>query len=78
MICKRCGAQFEGNFCPNCGAKYGMTKKEFEQRLNETERYYSRRAAKSLFKIIGITILAIVGLIVLIFLLLEFLAWIHA
>ena len=27
MICKKCGAQFSGNFCPNCGEKAESPKK---------------------------------------------------
>lgn len=66
MICKHCGAQFEGNFCPNCGAKYGMTQKEQIGRQKAVNRQLNKSTARSclsLFIIVfGIAVIIVVGL----------------
>jgi len=73
MICKKCGAKFDGNFCPNCGEPAGKTNKPVfvigeppqnkrAMLRSESIKYQNKRKLhKICFTIIIISMLIVVG-----------------
>ena len=59
MICKDCGAEFSGNFCPNCGSDGTPPQKK-----QITQKELRRLGLKSWFSAIGNSFLIILVIIV--------------